>query len=412
MYIQCNNTELVIVNLDTINVNFDSTLLRGLKEKKCLLISSDIKRRSYFKENLSDVKIWIDLFNGDFDIRRDLVSLLNDNHTNPYECVFITGEKRDVEFVHQKHISVVLLNNEDKDGDDRHFMPDFSVDNENELAQLFSQDLKGYFNEIVFKDESGTGIFKLFKIKHSIFDDFEADLIFGGRFFVDTDPRRYIHPLTQAIRVFKFGNKKLNNSFSLLLSKNLNIVENNVENIDLITAVPPKPSKENLFKPLFQESHLVDYASKLDLDILRTNMEYKPQKSVGSFANRAINVLGKFSSRENIHGHVVLIDDIVTSGSTTLECAKVLYENGADKVTIICFAAQQSHSQGKELEELKCDCGHKYRLRFNYDKGSAFWGCSNYPTCKNTMTYNIGKVTYNELIQLDDFRNDNIFNIF
>lgn len=41
--------------------------------------------------------------------------------------------------------------------------------------------------------------------------------------------------------------------------------------------------------------------------------------------------------------HVVLVDDVVTTGSTADACARVLKEAGASKVSVLCFACSSDH---------------------------------------------------------------------
>ena len=53
------------------------------------------------------------------------------------------------------------------------------------------------------------------------------------------------------------------------------------------------------------------------------------------FASRIINVSGVYAVRDSslVKGKtILLVDDIVTSGSTSKECCKVLFENGAKEV--------------------------------------------------------------------------------
>ncbi|MBQ1215368.1 MAG: ComF family protein, partial [Firmicutes bacterium] len=54
------------------------------------------------------------------------------------------------------------------------------------------------------------------------------------------------------------------------------------------------------------------------------------------------NVAGAFRLRDSLHlrgKHVILVDDIVTTGSTAEACASVLKQAGAGEVTLLTFAA-------------------------------------------------------------------------
>jgi len=53
---------------------------------------------------------------------------------------------------------------------------------------------------------------------------------------------------------------------------------------------------------------------------------------------RRQNVDGVFVCRESLSGeNILLIDDIVTTGATAIECAKILKQSGAMKVFVLCL---------------------------------------------------------------------------
>ncbi|MBQ2295695.1 MAG: ComF family protein, partial [Clostridia bacterium] len=55
---------------------------------------------------------------------------------------------------------------------------------------------------------------------------------------------------------------------------------------------------------------------------------------------RRTNLRGAFAARKDVKGkHILLIDDVVTTGATLCECADMLYRAGARKVTCATFAA-------------------------------------------------------------------------
>ena len=56
-------------------------------------------------------------------------------------------------------------------------------------------------------------------------------------------------------------------------------------------------------------------------------------------AARAANVAGAFAAVEDVTGaHVVLVDDVLTTGATAAECARVLAHAGACCIRLITFA--------------------------------------------------------------------------
>jgi hypoxanthine-guanine phosphoribosyltransferase len=48
---------------------------------------------------------------------------------------------------------------------------------------------------------------------------------------------------------------------------------------------------------------------------------------------------------------ILLVDDIFTTGSTLDECSKILLENGAQRVYMICFASGANRSRTISLME-------------------------------------------------------------
>lgn len=74
---------------------------------------------------------------------------------------------------------------------------------------------------------------------------------------------------------------------------------------------------------------------------LRKRLRVQPQSKTGSPANRKANISGAYRAinKKSIAGkRILLIDDIVTSGSTLSECAKTLLLAGAEDVLCATLA--------------------------------------------------------------------------
>jgi hypothetical protein len=85
---------------------------------------------------------------------------------------------------------------------------------------------------------------------------------------------------------------------------------------------------------------------------------------------RAAN-LGRFRSRPLRGESVLLIDDVITSGSQTDACREELIRAGAGSVTVLALAATQNR-----LPERCPRCGAILRVYYRRRDGRPFIGCS------------------------------------
>lgn len=89
---------------------------------------------------------------------------------------------------------------------------------------------------------------------------------------------------------------------------------------------------------LLVRSLLVHTGGKLRPLLRRTRNT--PAQSGQGFRRRAENVRGAFAYRERelVPKSVLLVDDVVTTGATVSECARVLKEAGVERVRVLAFA--------------------------------------------------------------------------
>lgn len=110
---------------------------------------------------------------------------------------------------------------------------------------------------------------------------------------------------------------------------------------DMITFVPLH--KKRLIKRGYNQSALLaKHVAKLSgiecaFEILKRVKEIQPQVGLEQKA-RLENVKGAFAYSDNVEGDILLIDDVMTTGATMNECAKVLKIAGAKRIDVLTLA--------------------------------------------------------------------------
>lgn len=120
--------------------------------------------------------------------------------------------------------------------------------------------------------------------------------------------------------------------------------------IDLLTVVPLHKRKEKergfnqaklIFLPFFRNNKI--FVKSEYRCLLQRNRETIPQYNL-SAEERKNNLKGAFSlyRNENLAGkNILLVDDIMTTGTTFYECAKVLKKADAAKVYVLALASDR-----------------------------------------------------------------------
>ena len=115
---------------------------------------------------------------------------------------------------------------------------------------------------------------------------------------------------------------------------------------DTVTWVPVGPKR--LKKRGYDQTRLVAEAAcrlwETDAaQLLRKPLDNPPQSGLKDAAARRANVLGVYEALPGAEGkHILLVDDIITSGATLLECARTLMDAGAASVRCVTLAAVRS----------------------------------------------------------------------
>jgi ComF family protein len=106
---------------------------------------------------------------------------------------------------------------------------------------------------------------------------------------------------------------------------------------DFDVALPVPIHWSRLCQRGFNQAEILASRLPMDATLLRRIRATRPQVGLNR-EQRTKNLAGAFRAGSGASGKkVLLIDDVVTSGQTARECAKVLLEAGAVEVGILAF---------------------------------------------------------------------------
>lgn len=151
----------------------------------------------------------------------------------------------------------------------------------------------------------------------------------------------YEDDVRKSIQRFKFGNaRSYANVYGRLLALQLQNAFS--EPFDILTWVPV--SRLRRLKRGYDQSELIakSLAGEIGMPATETLKKIRhtpPQSGLRDAAERRANVLGAYAAdtHQSLAGkRVLLLDDVLTTGATASECARVLLTAGVKEV---CFAA-------------------------------------------------------------------------
>ncbi|MBN2794385.1 MAG: ComF family protein [Clostridia bacterium] len=152
----------------------------------------------------------------------------------------------------------------------------------------------------------------------------------------------YDDPVKELIKAYKYKNKKY---LAEVLSEYMHLrfmhVFGDIQ-LDGIVYVPTHEDKLKHKKWCPAEQLALQLGHRMDLEVkpvLKRTRNTPPLNAI-PLDERYEILKGAFTS-EKVDGRYLLVDDIITSGNTLNECAKVLKEKGASEIYILTFAASE-----------------------------------------------------------------------
>ena len=154
----------------------------------------------------------------------------------------------------------------------------------------------------------------------------------------------------QSILRYKFqGARHYASAYGRLLA--MKLLEEYPDGFDLLTWVPISPIRR--FTRGYDQVELLAKAvgRELGMDPVRTLRKIRhnhPQAQISDAAERRANVLGVYRLEKGaqvLGKRILLLDDVITTGATAGECARVLLTAGAEAVHCGCVAAAHHDHQ-------------------------------------------------------------------
>lgn len=260
------------------------------------------------------------------------------------------------------------------------------------MKEHLSNNVKGFWGEVkLYPDERARGM--IVPVKFEV-DNEIVPLYMLGRYFGYSHYMHQLHPYSSAIFFNKRGTSTAYRKFDKIFGRlYLRSVERIIEHneIDGICSVPVRPGKENRFAEII--SHI---SKKCKIENLSGNLicckDYPTQKGLSQTC-REENVSGVFEYQGKLYGKsVIIIDDIITTGSTIRECIRELDASGAGDIFIVVLAVNQvegNYWSSVEPQVICPRCGEKMSLLINGKTQEFFYSCN---VCrKSTLSYERGR---------------------
>ena len=164
----------------------------------------------------------------------------------------------------------------------------------------------------------------------------------------------YKGTVRRSLLKYKFhGRRNYATAYGRLLS--MKLLRYDRADVDIITWIPISEKRRR--KRGFDQVELLAQKVTAELQIpvlplLWKRRDNAQQSKIVGQAQRRANVLGAYEAinKESIAGkRVLLLDDILTTGATAGECARILLEAGAKEVHLAVVAAAVKNNQNRKV---------------------------------------------------------------
>ena len=153
----------------------------------------------------------------------------------------------------------------------------------------------------------------------------------------------YKENVRESILRYKFsGRRSYGCAYGRLLA--MKLLNDGWDDFDVLTWVPISRQRRRIRGYDQVEVFAKALAEELGKELLPTLKKIKntkPQSTMGDAAHRRANILGAFEVTDPVlvdNKRILLLDDIITTGATASECARVLLTAGAKEVKLATLA--------------------------------------------------------------------------
>jgi len=258
--------------------------------------------------------------------------------------------------------------------------PDLICDNINDLVEALNKEVTGLFGEVVVNPLKFSARSGFILALNYCEGEFEIPLYAAGRYFGYDHYMSQLHPYSSAIYLNKQTGKKYYGSFNEIFAKIYSSIINMLKkdnSIQCVCHVPTRPGKEDRFRTITAQ-----IAKDNSIEDISRNFvcikDYPSQKNL-SAGDRYNNVKDAFRFQGDLKEKtVVLIDDVMTTGSTIRACIEQLQKHGANSVLVIVLAINQIDGSywASAQPFVHCpNCDAKMHLLVNSNNQSFFYSC-------------------------------------
>jgi len=395
MLIETNEVKALIVNLES-ELSATKEWSDVSYKMKCVFLYNDDIQLSNWKMHVNPSSGFVKKENK-FSANREIKYALNHLMLPSSNVAYIVLNVLELKDAAQQGLGTILVNNTQITKEHLGYLPDIILYNVSDIIDAI-ESKSGFFAEVLAtklsSNNNSSSRFVLTLLTRS------ANLIICGRYFGKGHPNSEIHQLSQ--RLLRSKNDATQNQiFVEILSYELGRINNNLGKIDGVTRVPARPeSRDRLGEVITIACKATEFSNYNDC--LVCVEDFPKQKDFSNLDERAFNVRGKFKVNMDVKGkHIILVDDVYTTGATLKECYSELIAKGALKITAVVFAVNQFPLVFTRKMPAECSkCGNDFKMRLRKDGTVMFFGCSSYPDCTHTVDFEEGWYKFNEKNQI------------